>query len=144
MKRKLVLAFLLYVFSYTINAQEVIYESKQTIVKSNPNLEDEFIISVFGDNVVKGSQHHKNLIDLLQNRIEFTKLVKSSDSDKDYPNINQVPLFDKYDKSITRDTTFDSNTFNVLKYDLIFFSTFTKIYRINNTDWVIIIKPVKK
>jgi hypothetical protein len=144
MKRKLVLAFLLCVFSYTINAQEINYESKQTTIKSNPNLEDEFITSVFGDNVVVGSQHHKNLIDLLQNRIEFTKLVKSSDSDKDYPNIAKVPLFNKYNKSITRDSTFDENTFNVLKYDLIFFSNFTKIYRINNTDWVIIIKPIKK
>lgn len=144
MKIKFVLALLLCVFSYTVNAQEIIYESKQTIVKSNPNLEDEFITLVFGDNVVKGSQHHKNLIDLLQNRIEFTKLVKSSDSDKDYPNIDQAPLFNKYNKSITRDATFDENTFNVLKYDLIFFSNFTKIYRINNTDWVIIIKPIKK
>ncbi len=144
MKRKLVLAFLLCVFSYTINAQEVIYESKQTIVKSNPNLTDDYITAVFGDNVVIGSQHHKSLVDLLQNRVEFTKLVKSTASDKDYPNIDQVPLFNKYNQSITRDTTFDENTFNVLKYDLIFFSNFTKIYRINNTDWVIIIKPLKK
>lgn len=144
MKRKLVLAFLLCVFSYTINAQEVIYESKQTIVKSNPSLTDDYITAVFGDNVVIGSQHHKSLVDLLQNRVEFTKLVKSTASDKDYPNIDQVPLFNKYNQSITRDTTFDENTFNVLKYDLIFFSNFTKIYRINNTDWVIIIKPLKK
>ena len=143
MKRKLVLAFLLCVFSYTVNAQEIIYESKQITVKSNPNLEDEFITYVFGDNVVTGSQHHKNLIDLLQNRIEFTKLVKNSDSDKDYPNIDQVPLFNKYNESITRDSTFDENTFNVLKYDLNFFSNFTKIYRVNNTDWVIIIKSIK-
>lgn len=143
MKRKLVLAFLLCVFSYTINAQEIIYESKQITVKSNPSLEDEFITLVFGNNVMKGSQHHKNLIDLLQNRIEFTKLTKSSNSDKDYPNIDQVPLFNKYNNSITRDTTFDEKTFNVLKYDLNFFSKFTKIYRVNNTDWVIIIKPLK-
>ena len=143
MKRKLVLAFLLCVFSYTIKAQEIIYESKQITVKSNPSLEDEFITSVFGNNVMKGSQHHKNLIDLLQNRIEFTKLAKSSNSDKDYPNIDQIPLFNKYNNSITRDTTFDEKTFNVLKYDLNFFSKFTKIYRVNNTDWVIIIKPLK-
>lgn len=132
------------VFSYTINAQEIIYESKQITVKSNPSLEDEFITTVFGKNVVKGSQHHKNLIDLLQNRIEFTKLAKNSVSDKDYPNIDQAPLFNKYNNTITRDTAFDENTFNVLKYDLNFFSTFTKIYRITNTDWVIIIKPIKK
>ena len=42
---------------------------------------------------------------------------------------------------ITRDTNFDQSSFNILKYDLNFFSPHTKVYRIDNTDWLIIINP---
>jgi hypothetical protein len=110
--------------------------------KSNPSLENEFINNVFGKNITNGSQHYKNIIDLLQNRVEFLKIKKSSG--KDYPSISNISLFNKYNNKLQRDVLFDPLTFNVLKYDLDYFSNLIKIYRVNNTDWVILIKPQTK
>lgn len=111
----------------------------QTTAKSNPDLQQSFIEEVFGTNITKDGQHYKNLQILLLERIEFTN-VKLDQHEK-FPKLSQQPLFNKYNDKISRDVNFDQNNFNVLKYDLNFFSPRTKVYRIDNSDWLIIIHP---
>jgi hypothetical protein len=111
----------------------------QDNLKSNQDLEQRFIEEVFGANINKDSQHYKNLLMLLRERVLFSNVVL--DQDEKFPKLSQQPLFNKYNEEITRDTNFDHSSFNVLKYDLNFFSPHTKVYRIDNTDWLIIIHP---
>ena len=58
-----------------------------------------------------------------------------------YQKLSSIQLFNKYNESLKRDLEFNIETFNVLKYDLNFFSSHRKVYRIDNTDWLIIINP---
>lgn len=78
------------------------------------------------------------LNDLLQNRVSIITSQKPI-NDK-YPKLSSVGLLNKYNPDLTRDDVFDSSTFNVLKYDLNFFSNDNFIYIIDNTDYLIVIK----
>lgn len=111
----------------------------QTTAKSNPDMEQRFIEEVFGTNITKDSQHYKNLLILLRERVLFSNV--SLEQNEKFPKLSQQPLFNKYNTEITRDINFDQSSFNILKYDLNFFSPYTKVYRIDNTDWLIIIDP---
>ena len=92
----------------------------QTTAKSNPDLEQQFIGEVFGTNITKDSQHYKNLLILLRERVLFSNVAL--DQSEKFPKLSQQPLFNKYNGEITRDTNFDQSSFNILKYDLNFFS----------------------
>lgn len=111
----------------------------QTTAKSNPGLEQQFIEEVFGTNVAKDGQHYKNLQLLLRDRIVY-KQEPSQENDK-FPKISEAPLLNKYNSNLVRDFKFDENSFNILKYNLNFFSPNTKVYRFDNSDWLIIINP---
>lgn len=82
------------------------------------------------------------LTDLLDNRI---KLIESPIVGEDkYIKLSSVPLLNKYNPNLTRDAVFDINTFNPLKYNLNFFTTEIQIYRIDNTDYLIVIDSQKQ
>ena len=76
--------------------------------------------------------------DLLQNRINL--IVSPIVGDDKYPKLSEVPLLNKYNPDLKRDVVFDPLTFNVLKYSLNFFTNTTSVYRIDNTDYLIIIR----
>ena len=78
------------------------------------------------------------LNDLLQNRVSIITSQKSV-NDK-YPKLSSVGLLNKYNPNLKRDEFFDATNFNVLKYDLNFFSNASFIYRIDNTDYLIVVK----
>ena len=79
--------------------------------------------------------------DLLLNRVSI--IVSPVVGDDKYPKISSIPLLNKYNPNLKRDITFDPLTFNVLKYSLNFFTNTTSVYRIDNTDYLIIIKGQK-
>lgn len=81
----------------------------------------------------------KCITDLVENRIKIVKMTISS-SDK-YIKLSQVSLLNKYNPLLQRDVVFDQSTFNPLKYDFITSAKTTMIYRIDNTDFVIVIEP---
>jgi hypothetical protein len=54
--------------------------------------------------------------------------------------LSTVGLFNNYNKELKRDQSFDINTFNPLKYNLEFFKVGSAIYRIDNTQYYIVIK----
>lgn len=111
----------------------------QTTAKSNPDMEQRFIEEVFGTNITTDSQHYKNLLILLRERVEFKN--QPFEKTEKYQKLSSIQLFNKYNEFLKRDLEFDLETFNILKYDLIFFSGHRKVYRIDNTDWLIIINP---
>ena len=42
---------------------------------------------------------------------------------------------------LKRDEGFDPNNFNALKYNMNFFNSQALVYRVDNTDYIIVIKP---
>jgi len=129
MKRKF-FVFLFFMGFFVMFSQE----------KYKPNLElkNQFISEVYGV-LNTDSQLYKNLDNLLTNRIEF---VKDKDvDDKYFENISDFPLFNKYNVSLKRDKKLNPENFNVLKYNLTFYSTQTQVYRFRSSDWLIIIYP---
>ncbi len=77
--------------------------------------------------------------DLIENRI---KIIESPFDDREkYIKLSSVSLLNKYNPALVRDEFFDINTFNPLKYNLNFFSSKTEVYRIDRTNYVIVIVP---
>lgn len=84
----------------------------------------------------------KALTDLLNNRI---KIVESPvNGDDKYTKLSSISLLNKYNSNLKRDVVFNPNTFNPLKYNLNFFTTEVQIYRVDNTDYIIVIDTQKQ
>lgn len=107
--------------------------------KPNSFETDNFIEDVYGK-LDKNSQLYKNLKDLLLNRVEF-KISPKIKGEKDYENIADFPLFNKYNSNLKRDSELNPDTFNPIKYNLTFYHHYTKVYRFENSDWLLIIYP---
>ncbi|WP_197429540.1 hypothetical protein [Myroides odoratus] len=99
---------------------------------------DPRITEVYRDNMKLLSATRVNaLTSLLNERVEIREEAYSRD--EKHQLLSTVPLFNKYNTALTRDVTFDLNTFNVLKYNLAFFENRYALYRVDNTNFVIII-----
>jgi hypothetical protein len=79
---------------------------------------------------------------LLNNRIAFYK-EKNTPQDK-YTKLSQISLYNKYNPQLERDLNFDPNTFNPLKYNFNFYSQYDQVYRVDNTDYIIVIESQKR
>lgn len=101
------------------------------------------IQEVYGDKtqeiVENDPERLRFLNDLLINRIEIIKSENTS-GDK-YIKLSTAALLNKYNPNLKRDVVFDPANFNPLKYNLIFTSKKTEIYRVDNTDYIIVINP---
>ncbi len=122
--------FLFFLFCFTISYGQVEQKPNQT-------KEREFIVEVYGEQLDKSSQHYKNLVDLLRNRIVFVK--QSQEANEKYEKLSNMQLFNKHNKSLIKDDSFSQN-FNPLKYNLVFYAKTTKVYRIDS-DWLLVINP---
>ncbi len=100
------------------------------------------IQEVYGDKTQEIAQNDperiKLLNDLLDNRI---KIIESPIVGEDkYTKLSNVPLLNKYNTNLKRDLTFDPANFNPLKYSMNFFTSEAQIYRVDNTDYLIVIQ----
>lgn len=105
---------------------------------------DPRIVEVFGDQLDKLVLNDKDRLNglnlLLDKRVKI--LIVPFATNETYPKLSEFPLFDLYNKDLKRDEVFDVNTFNVLKYNLTFFSNQKQMYyRVDNTDYLIKILP---
>ncbi len=114
--------------------------SAQDIYKPNNTKVTSYISEVYGS-LDASSQLYKNLVDLLSNRVEFIKAPKIKKA-KDFDNTANYPLLNKYNSSLSRDTTLKPNSFNVLKYNLNFYPNHKTVYRFEETDWIIKVYPL--
>lgn len=130
-----ILLFLCFIVQYS-NGQETNDSTDAVEVK---------IKEVYGDFyeslVINDPTRNQILRDLLQNRIEF--IQEPISVDEKFEKLSQKPLFNKYNPNLERDTNFNKETFNVLKYNLSFFQNYDVVYRIDNTDWLILIHSKK-
>lgn len=76
---------------------------------------------------------------LLRNRIEIYEELDAS-KQKKCKLLSEIPLNKQYNSSLKRHKSFDLKTFNPLKYKLAFFGKGTYLYRIDNTNYFILVK----
>ena len=76
---------------------------------------------------------------LLRNRIVIKNLPNLKDHKK-YILLSKVPLFDAFVTTLERDSVFNPQEFNPLKYVFSFYSLGEHFYRVDGTDYYIYIK----
>ena len=76
---------------------------------------------------------------LLRNRIVIKNMPNLKDHKK-YILLSKVPLFDAFVTTLERDSVFNPQEFNPLKYVFSFYSLGEHFYRVDGTDYYIYIK----
>ncbi len=95
--------------------------------------------STANKNILTKPQRLKDIKNILRNRVEIKEISNPSDQKK-CTLLSEVPLMDYYVYDLERDTTFNPNTFNPLKYLFNFYAYGSHMYRVDNTNYFIIIK----
>lgn len=116
-------------------------------VKINPLLSEraiqQRINEVFEDeatSLVFDNPHRLNSI-LYFFRHRFFILERKQVANEKLVKLSEVPLFNKYNDGLQREAVFNPYNFNPLKYQLDIFSPKKKMYRVDHSDYVIIILP---
>ena len=121
---------------FTLSAP--VYAQQAQVEPVNPK-----IIEVFADKTQELVLNNPDRLalynDFLDNRIKVIESPKSG-NDK-FIKLSSVPLMNKYNTTLTRDLVFDPNNFNALKYALDILPKSPMIYRVDNTDYLIVIQP---
>lgn len=150
LKKHTLLVFVIAVVSlFSIETQAQTEMKPLTRVVYNENVKEPLtnrelsqIKEVYGDYTSKILEHPQRLKDIkniLRNRVVIMK-VENKDLSS-FENLSSVPLFNPYNLNVTRDVTYNPNTFNPLKYQFNFHSRQKdKFYRFDNTPYLIIIK----
>ena len=136
--------------SLNTNAQSSKQRQPLPLVKYNSNVNNPLSSSemtmlreVYGDalekDILSKPQRLKDIKNILRNRVEIVEISNPSNQKK-CTLLSEVPLFDVYVKTLKRDTFFNKSTFNPLKYYFKFYSRGTHLYRVDNTNYFIIIK----
>ena len=138
------IAFMFFAISYGQEPNSLEKVDQMEYLKLNISKFDQYIAEVFQDETayvhLNNSRHYNRLLDLIQNRIYVSFL--QYDSQEKYENTSTLPLLNSHNTALKYDTVFDKDTFNPFKYDLNFFSKYTKIYRIAQTNYVLTIRPI--
>lgn len=152
MKIRLLLAItiLFCCFALNVDAQSKSYKQPLTIVKYNDNVnlpltskELSQIQEVYADKtneyVLSKPQRLKDVKNILRNRVQIVNIPNIHDQ-KPCKLLSEVSLFDAYVDNLERDVFFNKNTFNPLKYTFDFYSRGGYMYKVDNTNYFIIIK----
>lgn len=104
-------------------ANRVAYVHGSDFVMNNPTL-----VTAFGN--------------VMSNRIEYS--ISPQIADEKYPLLSSFPLMAKANPTIQGAdfANFNLSAFNPLVYNLEFFSDKTQVIRIDNTDYIMVIKPI--
>ncbi|WP_299229662.1 hypothetical protein [uncultured Psychroserpens sp.] len=114
-----------------------------TINKPLTQQELAMINEAYGDkaqsNILSKPQRVKDIKHILRNRIEIKSIPNKRDQ-KPCTLLSEVPLMDYYVSDLERESNFNPQNFNPLKYLFEFYSTGTHMYQVDNTNYFIIIK----
>lgn len=106
---------------------------------------ESFVREVFTDQadalVLKSESSRLALITSFLNRVEV--LHRPDLAGKKFKLLSAIPLQNKYNPGLLRDLVYDPATFNPLKYQFPMASKNTEAYRLDKTDYLIIIHPAK-
>ena len=98
---------------------------------------------VYGDKLqeyILSKPHRlKAIKNIFRNRVEIIELSDPKDQ-KDCELLSEVSLFNYYVKDLKRELVFNKNTFNPFKYNFNFYSRGSHMYRVDNTNYFILIK----
>jgi hypothetical protein len=104
---------------------------------------DDKIAEVYGDvngNFFRGNTElYSTFQGLLQNRVRIEEMPY--ETGEKFPKISTLPLMNKYNTSLSHTPFLNAQSFNPLKYNMEFFAKSTKVYRIDNTNLIIVIDP---
>lgn len=100
---------------------------------------DEVYVDQLDRFVLSNPQRVKAIKHLLRNRIVI-KTIKNIDRSK-YTLLSEIDLRNKYNPSLKRDDKYIAERFNPLKYNLPFYAKGSSIYKIDNSDYFLFIKP---
>jgi|TARA_B100000497_G_C7655706_1_gene394665 hypothetical protein len=78
--------------------------------------------------------------EILRNRV-ILREITDPNKQKPCPKLSEIPLFDAFVSTLKRDVVFNPNTFNPLKYDFRYHRPGYQLFRVDNTNYFIIIKP---
>lgn len=91
--------------------------------------------------VFQSNTSRLQLIEDFLSRVEVRN--KPEYAGKDYRLLSAMALQNKYNPALARDVSYNPATFNPLKYNFPMASKSKEIYRFDNTNYVIIIQPIK-
>lgn len=107
---------------------------------SKEKLQIDEVYGEYAEKYVYNDSHRlKAIKHLLRNRVEIKK-IGEEDNKKPFVLLSKIPLNTAFVKDLKRDSNFNANDFNPLKYN---FNLFTKnggMYRVDGTNTFIIIK----
>lgn len=132
---KLYFFTLLLGFSLSVSAQSA---SEKTVNATSVDPRISEVYAAQTSQIASDPQRLKDLNGILNRYVIITEKLTPSDK---FPKLSTVPLFNKYNPNLTRDAVVNKDNFNILKYDLDFYSKYTKVYRIDNTDFILVIEP---
>lgn len=136
--------------SHTVFSQSKSQSRSQKTITYNDNVNNPLtstelamINEVYGNkatkNILDKPQRLRDVKNILRNRVEIKSISDPSDQ-KLCTLLSDVPLLDYYVDNLQRDINFNPQNFNPLKYLFNFYSYGTHMYRVDNTDYFIIIK----
>lgn len=82
----------------------------------------------------------RTMDDFIHNRVKISQLAEDPLHEK-YPKLSGLKLMNKYNPDLQRDAVFDPAHFNPLKYDFAFSAKTRQVYRVDHTDYVIVVEP---
>lgn len=143
MKLKLLVLLPLLFISFTAFSQNKIdINYPQNVEAPLTNKEKAMIKEVYqseADNkVFNNDSFLRDIKHLLRNRITIYE-ENNQKAQKKCKLLSEIPLFDDYNKNLKRDVKFNISNFNPLKYKLDFFANGTYLYRIDNTNYFILV-----
>jgi len=81
---------------------------------------------------------------ILTNLLERLEVVSKPEfKGKKFRLLSELSLVNKYNTNVKRDLSFETSTFNPLKYQFPIHSKSLEIFRIDGTDFLIVIQPAK-
>ena len=85
--------------------------------------------------------NRRDLKKMYENRIHFATYDAATITAKGFENLTTVPLFTVFNETLERDTVFNVNTFNPLKYYFDYHTKATQVFVLGSSNTVMIIYP---
>lgn len=91
--------------------------------------------------IAEDTRRYDFMKEMFETRISYVQVDGKKYEVSDYTKLSEVPLFDQYNKGLTRDAQFDPKRFNPFKYRLGFYEPEIQRIYVDGTDYLIVIKP---
>lgn len=119
------------------------FESPNTALYSKSQI-DQFIREVFFDQAETLVFNNPMRLDLIEDFLARVEVRHAPEyAGKKFNLLSKVALQNKYNPNLVREAIFNPETFNPLKYRLPMTSKEREVVRVDETDYLIIIQPLK-